>query len=231
MIGSYEILKNLDSIIIVKRDNQIVYTNTNVDISKLQDGRATSKSVIARDGNKYEIIVYPSVDIKHYDSLTGLYSKGTFEREATNYYNTTLSSKEQFCVVFMDLDNFKKINDTFGHLNADKILKIIGTCIKKNIRVTDLCTRFGGDEFIILLKSANEDVTIRIVEEIRKKINMINNEFQQSMDNVTISVSFGIAHSSTGDNFEQVLNNADMALYKAKENKGSIEIFEGGKQI
>lgn len=231
MINSDEILQNLGSIVIVKKNDEIVYTNTSIDLSCLKKNRGASKIVKANDGLEYEIITYPSPQIKHYDSLTGLYSKGTFIAEANIYYNSTLSSGEQFCTVFMDLDNFKLINNTYGHLTADKILKIVGNCIKKNIRSTDLCSRFGGDEFVILLKSASEDVSLRIVEAIKKRIISVNEELDCVTNELKIGASFGIASSKTGSSLESIINNSDMALYIAKQNRGSIKIFDRGRSI
>lgn len=230
MINAEEILKKLNSVVIVKNDNQIVYTNKSVNMELLRGNRNSSKQIIGSDGLEYEIVVYYPKYIKEYDSVTGLYSKGTFDFEAKNYYENSVINNEEFCVIFMDLDNFKKINDTYGHLNADKILRIVGKIIRNNVRSTDLCARFGGDEFVVLLKAASEEIAIKITEKIKEEISMINAEFNNSSTETIVSSSFGIASSNISNSLDAVLNAADSALYKAKENKGTIEIYEKSKE-
>ncbi|MCX7589847.1 MAG: GGDEF domain-containing protein [Patescibacteria group bacterium] len=111
-------------------------------------------------------------------------------------------------LVIFDIDNFKKINDLFGHSAGDKILKIVSKIIKNNIRSCDILGRWGGEELISLLIDTNKNLAFKIVDKIRKKI---------KNKKINITISGGISDFSKYKNFKKVFNLADKALYKVKK--------------
>ena len=157
-----------------------------------------------------------------YDKLTGLLSRTTMKESITD----AAKKIDVFSIIMMDVDKFKTINDTFGHLNGDIILKDLSQIIKSNIRKTDLAFRYGGDEFIILCSKTSAEEAKSIADRIRvtfnNKVYNFNNEEQH------FHVSLGIAECKYGE-FESVSNiikKADQALYKSKQNgRNTVSIY------
>ncbi|MCX4186224.1 diguanylate cyclase domain-containing protein [Methylophaga sp. OBS4] len=150
-----------------------------------------------------------------FDSLTELVNRQTLEEEIAQTHKQALSEKSAYYIIFIDLDEFKSINDTMGHSVGDAVLKSVSGRLKSISRNLDMIARIGGDEFVMLLKNVSEkaDVTKiaeRIIEKISEPIKVNNHTLQ-------ISASLGIAsnHHATYDP-DEVLRNADMAMYKAK---------------
>ncbi|QBF83492.1 diguanylate cyclase [Shewanella maritima] len=166
-------------------------------------------------------------DAQH-DSLTGLPNRSyLIDRLNQAVKHVRRHSKTQFALLFLDLDRFKQINDTLGHLAGDEFLietaKRLTTCIREN----DTLARMGGDEFVILLDSISskrdaKDISERILKAIAAPYWLANKEFISG-------ASIGIAYSSTSqsDTSESILRNADKAMYQAKANgKGCYVVFD-----
>ena len=146
------------------------------------------------------------------DALTGLYNRRYFnnnlkaESERSDRYGSHLS------LILLDVDFFKKYNNTFGHTEGDKVLSMIGNIIKKCIRQTDSGCRYGGEEFAVILPQSDIDSASLTAERIRKCIESETAEFN---DGVTISA--GISQYQIKQNLSEFIKNSDSALYKAKE--------------
>ena len=141
------------------------------------------------------------------DPLTGIYRK--------NYLNDLgqkiLQNKEKFALVVLDLDDFKKINDTYGHQVGDKVLKEFVNLVKKQIRKEDIFARWGGEEFLLLMRNTTPQEVQHRIESIREQID------EYIFDVVEhITCSFGIACSKEDDDMDSLLYRADKALYEAK---------------
>jgi diguanylate cyclase (GGDEF)-like protein len=141
------------------------------------------------------------------DPLTGIYRK--------NYLNDLgqkiLQNKEKFALVVLDLDDFKKINDTYGHQVGDSVLKEFVNLVKKQIRKEDIFARWGGEEFLLLMRNATPQEVQHRIESIREQID------EYIFDVVEhITCSFGIACSQEDDDMDSLLYRADKALYEAK---------------
>ncbi|PMG72302.1 diguanylate cyclase [Shewanella sp. 10N.286.51.B7] len=166
-------------------------------------------------------------DAKH-DNLTGLPNRSFFmERLTQAIKHIRRHPKEQFALLFIDLDGFKQINDTLGHLEGDRFLIETSTRLKLCIRENDTLARLGGDEFVILLDSIHqhkdaEDVCERILETISEPYTLAQ---QQVISGASIGVAFSCVASS--DTSESILRNADTAMYQAKsKGKGCYVIFD-----
>ena len=117
-----------------------------------------------------------------------------------------------FSLLFLDIDKFKSINDTFGHKTGDEVLKALADILRKNIRKGDLVARWGGEEFLVVLPMCDKDNAIKIAQNLRKKIEEYENE------NIPkFTSSFGVVSDVNISNFEEKLNKADEYLYKAKK--------------
>lgn len=160
------------------------------------------------------------------DSLTGLYNREFFIDSLNNEISKAFIKKEKFAIIFLDLNGFKKINDTLGHFTGDKILKLISLELMKYMGDTNLISRFGGDEFVILLPNiSNVEEVINVAKEI---LNIFDQPFTIDKNHMYISTSIGVVlYPENGLNCETLIKNADIAMYKAKENnRNSIQVFD-----
>jgi len=141
------------------------------------------------------------------DPLTQTYRKSYFDAEVKK----ELGYDKKFAIVVLDIDDFKVVNDTYGHPIGDIVLKEFTTLIKQNLRRDDLVARWGGEEFLILLKNMDDDNAIAKVEELRKIIDEYT--FSHTKH---ITASFGLTCAHSSDDVNSLLHRADEALYKAK---------------
>lgn len=148
------------------------------------------------------------------DTLTGLYNR-QYLKELITRLEKDRELPPEIALVMLDLDNFKTINDNYGHLVGDMILTRTGSKIKKHIRRSDIACRYGGDEFLIVLPGADRAVASRIAEEIREDI-LTETSYSETGEEIKITVSIGITESRIDDSFDGMFLRADAALYQAK---------------
>ena len=145
------------------------------------------------------------------DNLTGLYNRYKFSELYTSSYASMIQRHNSMSLVLIDIDNFKKINDTHGHNIGDKVLVEVARILLEALRNIDIVARWGGEEFIVLLPTADLDKAITISENLRKEIEL------SEIDIVGhISVSLGVAVVKEGEDMSDVIHRADKALYLAK---------------
>lgn len=162
-------------------------------------------------------------DLIH-DSLTALKTRAFFEEETSVYLEAIASNekgkrKEWFgfrnlSIAFLDIDHFKKINDTYGHDVGDEVLREVANVLKKEVRSGDTVARWGGEEIVISLLGASEEDAWRKAEELREIVAGI--KFQKRPE-LLVTVSIGVASSENGLAFLDLVKRADTAVYKAKE--------------
>ncbi|MCQ4922455.1 diguanylate cyclase [Tissierella carlieri] len=148
------------------------------------------------------------------DDVTGLYSRSYWE-QINSEINCHLSFKD-LSLILIDIDNLKKINDSYGHLEGDKAIKVVGQAIQKSIRKEDIGIRYGGDEFIVLLLSQDKNTVDKVIKRIRRQI------YKQTVkENIDIQISAGVASNNDFYNMEDIIRIADKNLYKEKKMKKS----------
>jgi diguanylate cyclase (GGDEF)-like protein len=153
------------------------------------------------------------------DFLTGIYNIRAFYKLADSERNRALRNKYNLIVCFIDLDNFKSINDNFGHKVGNELLKKIANLIKKNLRITDIVARLGGDEFIVLLPQTEYDQSIKIMNKLN---NIIKDKIK--INKLFITMSIGIANFiKIPSSVDIMIQKADNLMYLAK-NKGKNNI-------
>ncbi len=151
------------------------------------------------------------------DSLTGLYNRRALDERLLIEWNRAVRYQEPLTLAIIDVDYFKTYNDSFGHPAGDAILETIGMILQHAVRVTDVATRYGGDEFLILLPQTSEEDAIRIAERIRAAIQAA------PWKNRAITVSIGLAErTATMIHSRELLDAADVALYTAKKTRNYI---------
>lgn len=150
-----------------------------------------------------------------HDSLTGLPNRESYQQrlkqevERINRYGGKLS------LMVCDVDLFKRINDSYGHLAGDKVLKIIARSLQRALRDTDFIARFGGEEFVILMPETSSTEAKTVAEKLRKKIE--SSPFNFKKEPVQITVSLGLSEFAQNETADEVFSRADKALYRAKE--------------
>lgn len=173
----------------------------------------TEQSILAlQNAKSYEKIK----ELALYDELTGIYNRRQLMKLGMMEY---ISAKESGCGYFsmmLDIDLFKNINDTFGHLFGDKIIKSIADICKRCMPVNSVVGRYGGEEFLIFLKDLEENAVQALAEKLGREV-QTSCYSQGDHDQITVTVSIGIAESQGGQvNLYDLINNADKALYQAK---------------
>ena len=160
------------------------------------------------------------------DSLTGLYNRHYFFQAAQQQMQSAARHGHPMCIMMSDIDHFKSINDTHGHLIGDEALKHIAAKISGSVRESDICSRFGGEEFIVLFNNSNLVDSMTICNKIR--INIENSPCQHDGVTVPMTISIGVAAiSGIGDgDINKALDRADKALYEAK-NGGRNRVCRG----
>lgn len=164
------------------------------------------------------------------DHLTGVFNRRILDELLSREMENAIEHNLPLSVIMLDIDDFKKYNDTYGHLQGDMALKTITKAIKKITRAEDFVARYGGEEFIIVLPDTTIKVAKKIAENIRRKISKIkikavNKGVKENKGFETITVSMGIS-KLTKKGIQNMLNQADIALYRAKskgKNKVCVE--------
>jgi len=149
-----------------------------------------------------------------HDLLTTLFNREYFIKQVNKFFE----KNKKFTMAFIDLDNFKHVNDSFGHEKGDKILIKTAEIIKKNIKGKDIAARFGGDEFVIALLDCD-------IECGKKLLSKIKDEINQTFEKYNVTASIGIASSEEVNNYEELLKLSDTRMYKSKFN-GKNKITE-----
>jgi diguanylate cyclase (GGDEF)-like protein len=155
----------------------------------------------------------------NFDPLTGALNRSAF-MEIYKHLSKSYLSYPMGLIIF-DIDNFKYINDTFGHVIGDEVLKKVAQTVRKLLRRSDLFARWGGEEFVVLLPYTDLEGAKKVTEKLRRAIK--NLKFSDSRLKVT--ASFGVTEIKEGEDFFKAFERADKALYKAKKNgKNRVEV-------
>ncbi|MED7669676.1 diguanylate cyclase [Pseudomonas moraviensis subsp. stanleyae] len=148
------------------------------------------------------------------DPLTGLPNRAAWSERLAHEIQQWQQHGNTLSLAMLDLDHFKHINDNYGHLAGDKVLKIIATVLRKRLRGSDFIARFGGEEFVLLLPATPPAVGAKLLETLRAAIEACPFHFKG--ERVTITISMGLASFRVGEHSDLVLKRADQALYRAK---------------
>ncbi|HEX7022148.1 MAG TPA: GGDEF domain-containing protein, partial [Trueperaceae bacterium] len=149
--------------------------------------------------------------LAHTDALTGLPNRRQMEVLIESEIRRAERYSRPFCVVLIDIDNFKHFNDTFGHEVGDKVLAQMAHTVRHALRQSDTFGRWGGEEFILLVPETDVQGSLQLAEQIRLRVLA-----QQFPRNQTVTISCGIAAFRPGDGVQRLVNRADSALYRAK---------------
>jgi diguanylate cyclase (GGDEF)-like protein len=164
--------------------------------------------------------LYKSQELIHIDDVTGLYNQRKLYKDLQSLVDKFQSEKDPFCVLFIDIDHFKRVNDNYGHLVGTKLLENVANDVKSLLRDSDYSYRYGGDEFVVILTNSDGQSGKVVGERILKKIKSCEYTFdiREETKSIKLSVSIGVAEFPTdAKNAEEVLAIADRMMYEAKE--------------
>ncbi len=162
------------------------------------------------------------------DPMTKLYNRRYFSELATTVVQLAKRSGLVYSVIMVDIDKFKRINDTYGHAKGDEVIIALSKVLKCNGRESDIVSRWGGEEFVILLPQTKQNSAVKIAEKLRKNIEMLH-ILTDNDETISFTISLGVATVDLKicSDVEHVINNADKALYIAKEGgRNRVEIYQ-----
>jgi diguanylate cyclase (GGDEF)-like protein/PAS domain S-box-containing protein len=157
------------------------------------------------------------------DELTGLYNQRHFYKVLARELNRAKRYNHELSLICFDLDNFKQINDQLGHLEGDRILKKVGSLLRKALRLSDVGVRYGGDEFMVILPDTGIEAAAKTAERIRTMFNKkchYSPEYDSEADHC-VSMSLGVTETNGTEKPDQVVQRADLAMYQAKSSGGN----------
>ena len=166
------------------------------------------------------------------DSLTSLFNRRAFEKKIQEEFERSKRYQSPLSVLILDLDNFKTINDTYGHHGGDSALVKISDTLREMTRQSDFASRYGGEEFVLILPETDQESAIQAASKIHSAIR--SSSFGTISRPFTLTVSIGISSSSTKvySTWREMVDDADRALYLAKNSgKDRIETWESEKKV
>lgn len=152
------------------------------------------------------------------DMLSGLYNRRYFFEASTKSFYTAMRYKQNLSMLMLDIDHFKNINDSYGHMIGDSVIRICANILKKLSRTSDIIARYGGEEFIVILPETNLEEALLLAERIRKEVQ--NRDIDLNDDKkVYITISIGVSQLDNEDDtsIENIIQRCDDALYSAKK--------------
>ena len=211
VLGTHEVS---DTFEIVMADGRVV-TQLSYPVRD-NDGRFIGRLWIYEDITRERQTAEQLIYLAERDSLTGLYNRHRFQEELARMLADVERRQSHGALLFFDLDEFKYINDTFGHRAGDSMLIRVAGEVHALVRRNEIISRIGGDEFAVLLPDASEAEAAHLAERIIRAIAQIPFRFEGQ--NLRLTTSLGIAHyPQHGANAEELVSHADAAMYQAKE--------------
>jgi diguanylate cyclase (GGDEF)-like protein len=150
------------------------------------------------------------------DGLTGLYNRSKLDAILEDELARFKRNQRSFALLVMDIDYFKTLNDTHGHIAGDEVIVAVARILSESIRSVDYAARYGGDEFVIVMVEATADMALKTAERIRSRVNDIR--YDANGQTVSVTVSIGVVQSQQSDDISPtaLFARADNALYEAK---------------
>lgn len=186
-------------------------------------GRKFAESELMLLEDLLSILIYPlrnatqfkkATLLAHCDALTGVKNRSTFDESFDREIHLAQRHDQDITLMVIDIDHFKKVNDTYGHSTGDAVLKTVANTIHDSIRTTDLLFRFGGEEFVVVLTNSDCEGSYDIAKRVLESVRAIDMEVKGQKFNV--SVSIGLACRESSDDKDALFNRADAAMYDAK---------------
>ncbi|AFJ02216.1 diguanylate cyclase/phosphodiesterase (GGDEF & EAL domains) with PAS/PAC sensor(s) [Methylophaga frappieri] len=213
-----------------RADEELIDAEMLLQVTRSEDGRSTEISADIRDISDRKQLEKALTEQAHTDSLTSLPNRTQFTIRATQILQQARRQGRSVAIMFVDLDNFKAINDDYGHHIGDALLKAVATRLAGSLRAADSVFRFGGDEFVVLLDDVPSQASIRLVG--NKIIRALSDIFVIEEQRCQIGASIGVAcFPRDGGEVEKLLKMADKAMYQVKQTGKSALAFASTPEL
>ena len=206
------------------RDNKVIWVRGTGRVITNENGRMNIL-LVCEDVTETRVLTEKIAYQACHDALTGLLNRSEFDRQVKLALEAAHHSRTEYALCYLDLDQFKVVNDTCGHLAGDELLRQLSVLLKKQIRHDDLLARLGGDEFGILMKGCLLPQAFKACEKIRNAIQDFNFAWEDRTFTVGVSIGISGINSISGNSIES-LKEADAACYAAKEKgRNRVHVF------
>ncbi|ORI08558.1 diguanylate cyclase response regulator [Campylobacter concisus] len=185
----------------------------------------SKEELICRVNNTIEAMenINKIANFANRDFLTGVYNRRFFYSDVEEYVQAAEETNEPYAFAMIDIDYFKKINDTYGHDGGDRTLKSIAKILNDNTKGSDIVARFGGEEFCVVLKKISREEAVKFFVNLRAKV--AENEVVIKKQKIRVTISIGVSFGNGHCEIDDMLEACDSALYTAKENgRNRVEI-------
>ncbi len=183
-----------------------------MEMERLMEEQSVYQRQLEEYQRQIESVNADLVQSNTYDGLTGIHNRQSFETRLQTQIERAVSMDAPLSLLLMDVDKFKSINDNYGHQTGDTVLRSIAELIRENCRDHDVCGRYGGEEFAVILPDTGFDGACVLAERFRRAV-----ENAKGVTDETITVSIGAATLQAGQNMKDLVHCADQALYHAKD--------------
>ena len=161
------------------------------------------------------------------DELTSLANRKAFDNTLREAAIESMESGEELCLLFTDIDHFKKFNDTWGHQTGDNVLRLVAKCLSKNVKGRDTAARYGGEEFAVILPQTALPNAIKLADQIRQSVQAKELQKRSTGEKLgTITISIGVSLFRPGETLNEFVHRADVCLYAAKNNGRNCVVAE-----
>ncbi len=211
-------LERLERIASISDGFQSITLTQNITLSERYDKQLRKIEKITRISDRYQSMLrdlnFSLEKASTHDFLTGLGNRRMLLKRLDEELNRVQHQGKPLVLAILDIDRFKQVNDTWGHDIGDGVLVEISRCMQASIRTSDLCGRWGGEEFLLILPDTNLEGARLVIERVHNRIRALS--IPAGGKTLSITASIGIAEQHPDENYPQTLNRADIALYEAK---------------
>lgn len=164
----------------------------------------------------------------HIDALTGIYNRRYFDTALNTELNRALRHQQIFSLVMLDIDFFKHFNDQYGHHAGDFVLRSVATFVKQSVRKQDIVSRYGGEEFTVIMPLTAKSDSGKVLDRIRQKLSQTSFDMDNGKHTFQINISVGVAQfPDDAQNETDLINASDQAMYQAKNNgRNNVVIYQ-----
>ena len=190
-------------------------------------GHAMPSGLVAGSAPWLQAVIDGLCELSSRDALTGLANRRQFELSLAREIDRVARAGEPALVLMADVDHFKKVNDTYGHLAGDAVLKGVATCLSNAVRREDAVFRYGGEEFAVLLRETPLQGALILAERLRAGVERARHQGEGIPAPLQVTVSVGVAMLGSGTSDEMLIHTADQALYHAKHTGKNRVVHDG----
>jgi diguanylate cyclase (GGDEF)-like protein len=219
----------------VRGSLEVVQLSTALRSLLLRLGRAERQTAdvetrAADEARRFETHIAALRSMVEIDALTGIANRRGFMKFADDAMAQFRRYGHPFAIVMVDMDHFKTINDTHGHAAGDAAIRTVAGIMEAAVRPSDKCGRFGGEEFIVLLREISPETVQETAERIRDAV--ASTQLQLNATSISLTISLGVALADASDrDIQDIVERADLALYAAKgAGRNRVMVADGGQQ-